>query len=207
MGYLQAINRFSQADNLGGIITIQVARKAEITNINAPVNGIVYGDIDFVASAGFVLWQVTPETPGANSNTRTTKEGATKDNALKFAVPKDRSTLQAMFEQATEDEFVVLYKDANGLQKIFGSLDQPVKFRFSHGTGTSPAGKNGFDCEFYYDGPQNIYEYNGTIATAPAGPAPAIVNLNGTPIASLQPGQTLNITSDYTIDYFTITGP
>ena len=203
MGYLSNINRLSAADNLGGIITIQVARKAEISNIKAPVAGIVYSPITMVGSAGFVSWQVTPDTPGSNSASKQSNQGTSKGNSIKFSVPKDRSSLQVMFEQATEDEFVLLYKDANGLQKIFGNLENPVRFRYSHGTGNSPAGKNGFDCEFYYDGPQNIFEYNGTLTAAPEGPAPAIVNFNGTPIASLQPGETLEITSDYSIDYFT----
>lgn len=207
MGYLSNINRLSAADNMGGIINLRVARKADITNIKDPVAGIIYSPITMVAGAGFVTWQVTPDTPGTNSSSKQSNQGTSKGNSLKFSVPKDRTTLQTMFEQATEDEFVLLYTDSNGLNKIFGDLNHPVKFRYSHGTGTSPAGKNGFDCEFYYDGPQNIFEYNGTVTTAPEGPAPAVVYFNGEAIASLQPGETLNITSDYSYSSYFTTAP
>jgi hypothetical protein len=101
----------------------------------------------------------------------------------------------------------VLFKDANGQQKIFGLLDRPVSFRFSHSSGNNVAAKNGYECEFYYDGPENMFEYNGAIAQAPAGPAPAVVQFNGVAIASLQPGETLNIISEYSFDEYFITAP
>jgi hypothetical protein len=205
MGYLSNINRLSAADNIGGILDIQVARKVEVALVKDPVAGVVYGPITMVGAAGFVTWQVTGETPGTNSTGRAGNQGTSKGNRLKFSIPKDRASLRAMFEQASEDEFVVLYRDANGQQKIFGSPASPVQFRFNHSSGDTPGSKNGYECEFYFDGPENMFEYNGAITSAPAGPAPAIVNFNGAAIASLAPGETLNITSEYSLEeYFTI---
>jgi hypothetical protein len=208
VGYLQNITRFNAADNIGGLLEIKVARKADIESIQDPFTGIVYGDIVFLPDKGFVTWAVTPDTPGADSNSRQTREGTTKGNRLKFSVPKDRATIRAMFEKASDDELIVLYKDANGKQKIFGLFDAPVKFRFSHSSGNAPSGKNGYECEFYYEGPENMFEYNGAILAAPAGPLPSVVTFNGVVIASLQPGDTLEITSDYSFtEYFITTGP
>ncbi len=209
MGYLSNINRFSVADNIGGILDIQVARKSDILNIPAPVAGIVYGDITFTGDAGFVTWQVTANTPGTNSNSKQSNQGTSKGNRLKFSVPKDRASLRTMFELASEDELIVLYQDANGQQKIFGLLESPVQFRFSHASGDNPGSKNGYDCEFYFDGPENMFEYNGAVAVAPAGPAPAVIKFGTTAetavaIASLQPGEVLTILSDYSLaSYFT----
>lgn len=205
MSYLQNISRFTTADNLGGIIEIKVARKAEVTLIGAPVAGIVYGNIDFLPDTGFVTWAVTHDTPGADSNSRQSREGTSKNNRLKFSVPKYRPDIEDMFEQATDDEFIVLFTDANGKQKLFGLLESPVKFRFNHSTGNNTSGKNGYEGEFYYEGPQNMFEYNGDIPAAPAGPLPAVVSFNGVAIASLAPGETLNITSEYSFtEYFVI---
>jgi hypothetical protein len=204
VSYLQNISRFSAADNLGGLIEIQVARKAEISAIPDPVNGVVYGNITFIGDAGFVTWAVTHDTPGTDSNSRQSREGTSKTNRLKFSVPKDRAAVRLMFEQATEDELIILYKDANGKQKLFGLLEFPVKFRFNHSSGSTHAGKNGYDCEFYFEGPENMFEYDGTVTAAPAGPAPAVVKFNGLPIASLAPGEVLDIFSDYSFtEYFT----
>lgn len=207
MSYLQNIARFSGADNIGGLIEIKVARKADIESIQAPVAGIVYGDIDFLPDTGFVTWAVTPDTPGTDSNSRQSREGTSKGNRLKFSVPKDRAAIRVMFEQACDDELIVLYKDANGKQKLFGLLESPVKFRFSHSSGNSTSGKNGYECEFYYDGPENMFEYNGAIASAPAGTTPAVVLFNGVAIASLAPGETLEITSEYSLSEYFIIAP
>lgn len=205
MSYLQSISRLSQADNLGGILTIQVARKVDISSMSDPVDGVVYGNITFFPGAGFVTWDVTSESPSANSRSRSSREGSSKGNRLEFAVPKDRPELRRMFEMAEEDELVVLYKYANGKQRIFGLLDAPVQFRFDHDSGGSHADLNHYSCEFYYYGPDNMFEYNGTITAAPVGTAPAIVRHNGVAIASLAPGQTLNITSNFGFTNFYVT--
>jgi hypothetical protein len=205
MSYLTSIARLSQADNLGGILTIQVARKVDIESMSDPVDGVVFGDITFFPGAGFVTWEVTGESPNANSRSRTSREGASKDNRLSFTVPKDRPELRRMFERAEEDELVVLYKYANGKQRIFGLLDAPVQFRFDHESGGSHSDLNHYRCEFYYDGPDNMFEYNGLISAAPAGAAPAVVKYNGVSIASLSPGEVLNITSEFGLTNFYVT--
>ncbi len=45
MSYLKNITRAYGTSNLGGLLTIQVARKDDIESIPEPVNGVVYGDI------------------------------------------------------------------------------------------------------------------------------------------------------------------
>lgn len=205
MSYLIPISRLSQTDNLGGILTIQVARKVDINLMSDPVDGVVYGDITFFPGTGFVTWEVTSESPNANTRSRTSREGPSKGNRLSFTVPKDRPELRRMFELSEEDELVVLYKYANGKQRIFGLLDAPVQFRFDHESGGSHADLNHYSCEFYYDGPDNMFEYNGAIAAAPVGTAPAIVKHNGVAIASLAPGEVLNITSQFGFTNFYVT--
>lgn len=201
MSYLSAIARLSQSDNLGGILTIQVARKVDIESMPDPVDGVVYGDITFFAGAGFVAWEVTGESARATSQSRTSREGASKGNRLPFVVPKDRADLRRMFELAEEDELVVLYKDATGKQRLFGHLDAPVRFRFDHDSGGSHADLNHYSCEFYYDGPDNMYEYNGAISSAPGGAAPVIVRVNGVVVASGQPGDIIDFDTDFEFDF------
>ncbi len=205
MGYLKPIKRLSAADNKGSILQLQIARKADIDNIPEPVDGVVYGDIIFQSGRGWIEWETTLESPGIDSKDVDSREGPLKSNSLKFLIPKDRADVRVMFDRASEDEFIVLYKDGNGIKKLFGLLYMPVRFRYSHSSGTKFLDKNGYDAEFYYDGPDNIFEYNGITNTAPAGPAPAIVKFNGSPIASLAPGEVLNIISDFGFIEFHIT--
>lgn len=169
-----------------------------------PVNGIVYGTITFLPEKGFATWYVTHETAATESTARQSREGTSKSNTLKFSIPKDQPALRAMFDKACDDEFIVLYKDANGKQKVFGLPDAPVKFRYTHASGSATSSANAYEGEFYYEGPENMHFYNGTVTSAPAGTAPAVVRFNGVAIAVLQPGETLNITSEYSFtEYFT----
>jgi hypothetical protein len=205
VSYLIPITRFSKADNLGGLIAIKVARKVDVQSHPDPVDGVVYGDITFFPGKGFISWDVTSESAGATSQARPSREGSSRGNRLPFSVPKDREDLRLMFELAEEDEFIVQYIDANGKSKLFGLLDAPVKFKFDHDSGKAHSDSNHYECEFYYTGPENMFSYNGAISVAPAGTAPAIVKYNGDPIASLAPGEILNIISEFGITDFYIT--
>jgi hypothetical protein len=195
VSYLQSIAAFT-GGNMGSILEIQVARAADIVSMPAPVGGVVYGDIEFEEGTGFFPWTVTHETAGISRDGKTSREGFSKNNRLPFKIPKGRSTIGAMLEQAAEDELIVLFKE-NGKQKIFGSKEAPVKLSYSHKTGEAIADTNHYACLFYYEGPDNVFEYEGDIELSPSGVVPALVKYNGTTIAALLPGEVLNITSEF----------
>lgn len=205
MAYILPITRLKAEDNLAGLLDIQVCRKAEITNIPAPVNGVVYGNITFAAGGGFVAWQATLEKARMKSDSDRTRDGSTSKNQLPFTIPKDRAGLRDMFHRMEQDEFIVLFRDGGGNQKIFGSLTSPVLFSYNHDSGDGFDSTNSFECLFYFDGPDNVFSYNGSVAVAPEGPAPSLVYFNGAVIASLAPGEVLNITSDYSFTEYFVT--
>jgi len=204
VGYLQSVKRLYAADNLGGVHQLKVCRKADIVEIPNQVAGVIYGDIIFAGGTGFVTWEVTLETSHMQSQGNSTKEGSSKRNSLSFTIPKGRIDLTRMLLKAEDDEFIVLYVE-NGKQKIFGQLHAPVLFGFNHDSGKQASDLNSYQCRFYYDGPDNVFEYEGATPSAPEGPAPAIVMFNGSAIASLQPGETLNILSDYEFTEYFVT--
>lgn len=205
VSYLLAISR-PNGDNLGGILSIQVARKENIISIPAPVAGVIYGDIEFQAGFGWLTWDVTLESAQISSGDRNTREGFSSVNGLPFRIPKDVAGIKHMLNLAAEDEFIVLFTDPNGKKKIFGLLESPVKFTVSHDGGRSLPDGSFFEGKFYYEGPDNIFFYEGEIEAAPAGAAPAIVKFNGVPISALTPGQTLNIISEFGFTSFYTTG-
>jgi uncharacterized protein (DUF2249 family) len=207
VGYIKEIKRLYQEDNIGSLLEIGICRKADIISIPEPVGRSIYGSITFEASAGFVKWAVTSARMVIGE--KTTRDGSPKANSLRLSIPKDRSDLREMFSIMEEDEFVVVYIE-NGKQKIFGLKEAPVRFAFGHDTGGDIGDNNAYSCRFFYEGPDNVYFYNGSISTAPAGPAPSIVKFGATPetavaIASLAPGETLTIISDYDFNtYFSM---
>lgn len=203
MSYLKSIPRQPGGGQLGGILTIDVVSKSQVESIPAPVNGIV-GPVVLKEGASFVRWNVTQQSAGLSGASNATREGKSKTNNLNFFIPLDREDLRPMLEIAEHDELIVIYSHPNGKRKIIGTLEAPVQFEFSHGTGTKWADRNGNNCSFYYKGPENTFFYSGDAPVITPGPAPAVVKFNGTVIASLAPGETLDITSDYSFtDYFT----
>lgn len=205
MAYLSNIDRIAPGGQLGGVITIDLVRKADVLSMPSPQSGAINGAVVLKAGASFVRWLVKQRSSGIASAARITREGAAKDNRLSFFISLDREEVRAMLELAEHDEFIVIYKYANGKLKIFGTLEAPVLFEFSHNSGNAPAEQNGNNCSFYYNGPDNTYFYNATAPTITPGTAPAIVNFNGAPIASLAPGQVLNIESEFGFTDFYIT--
>lgn len=205
MGYLKKIDWINGADNVGGVIEIKVARIADIISIPAPVNGAVIGNITFKPGTGFLEWKVTHGTSSIKSTSQVSREGTYKGNSLPFIIPRDDEEIRPMLDLAEDDEFIILFKYSYGKQKIFGSLESPVGFRYNHDSGAKIEDGNFYECEFYYTGPDNLYHYDGSISTAPPGPSPAVVIVNGTTIASLQPGETIIFDTDFDFN-FTIVG-
>ena len=207
VSYLQNISSLYN-DNLGGLIDLKVVRKADVLSIPDPVNGVVYGNITFKPGiTGFVVWAATLDTANMESRGGRTREGERKDNRLRVQIPKDNAALRFMLEQATKDEFILLYKDAAGNQKLAGLLHAPMRFTFDHSSGSSFADGNFFTGLFYFEGPDNTYFYNGTAGSPPVGPAPVVVYYNDAAIAVLTAGQELRLYSDFGFTNFFTTTP
>jgi hypothetical protein len=200
MSYLQNISSLS-SDNLGGIIDIRIVRKADVASIPAPINGAIYGDIVLKAGKSFVQWRVTLQSPKITSASKTSREGTSRTNSLGFIVPKDRREIHQMFDQASEDEFIVLYRYTNSSWKIFGLLDSPVQFEYDHDSGGNIADRNQYEGRFYYEGPDNRFFYNAEIPAPATGAAPAVVIVNGVVVASLLPGETISFDTDFDFDF------
>jgi hypothetical protein len=206
VSYLQNIQSLT-TDNLGGLITVKVIRKADVLSIPDPVRGVVYGNITFKPGVtGFVTWAATLETPSLESRGSKTREGERKDNRLRVQIPKDKPELRYMLEQATKDEFILLFTDGSGQQKLAGLLHTPFRFTFDHNTGSRFADGNFYTGLFYFEGPDNTYFYNGTAGLPPTGPASSVVYFNDAPIAILTAGQELRLYSDFGFtNFFTST--
>lgn len=199
---MKNIVRLNAEDNLGGILDIQVARASDIASMEDPLDGIVYGNITFNPGKGFYSWNATHETGEVDSSSKITKEGSTKSNRLPFNIPKDRPDLRSMFLAAEEGgEFVVLFKYASGKQRLFGHKYAPVRFKFNHSSGARHDDYNGYECEFYFDGPDNMFEYGGSGTSAPAGAPPVIININGVFFQSVPAGTTVNFDTDFEFDF------
>jgi hypothetical protein len=204
VSYLLNITRQLQGSKMGGMITLSVIRKDDVESIPEPVDGGIYGAIVLKPGASFVTWQTRYQSAGISSRSRLSKEGSSKDTELGFIISLDRLAIKNMLLAAEEDEFIVIYRYATGPTKIFGLLEAPARFTFDHSSGKQPTDGNENNCRFYYAGPDNTYFFFGEIPAPAPGAAPAVVRYNGEVIAVLQPGETLDIQSDFGFtDFYT----
>jgi hypothetical protein len=188
---------------MGGVLKLQVVRKADVKIIPQPVSGIIYGALQLNEGASTYNWAVSYQSAGITSVSSQKREGISKESELVFFVTGDSEDLRSMFETASLDEFIVLFQYPNTVQKIFGTIQAPVQFAFDHDSGTSTAARHGYTCRFFYSGPDNSFFYRADMPAAPTGPAPSVVEFNDVVIAILQPGEKLKITSDYSFtEYF-----
>ncbi|MCZ8021205.1 MAG: hypothetical protein O9302_00300 [Cyclobacteriaceae bacterium] len=208
MSYLKNIARLSRKDNLGGLVDLRVCRKSDIASLPDAVNGAVYGNIVLKPGAiGFVNWQATMETPNMQSRGQRSREGESKRNQLRLSIPVDNPEVRQQLELATGDEFILLFTDSLGKQKIGGTLDAPFLFTFDHDSGSRMADGSFYNASFFYDGPDNIFFYNGTDPAPPATVGSAVVYFNDAPIAVLTAGQELRIYSEFGFTNFFTTTP
>lgn len=202
--YLTPI-KWLAADNLPGILALQIVRKADVLSMPAPTARTIFGNITLKPGAGFTNWEVTVESVKIETRKNITREGSTARNTLPFSIPKDRPEIRAMLDRMEADEFIVVFRYPSGQQKVMGTLQAPARFSYEHDSGGEFTSRNAYDCQFYYSGPDNIYFYPGTVNPSPGGPAPGVVNLNGLFWFQVQPGQTVNIESDFDFNDLQIT--
>jgi hypothetical protein len=208
VSYLTTIARFS-GDNLGSLLKIQIARAADVAGMQDAIDGTVYGDILFNTGTGFVEWFLTTDTPRLLSEGQQSQEGEFKINRVEFALPKDRTDIKQLLNRMVNDEFVLLIEDANGNIKLFGQPWAPVRFRYTHDSGASGTEGNHYRCEFFYEGADNVYFYDGAIPAPPAGSPPVVIRWNDgesvQTIAQVLPGEVVTINSPFDYDDFNIT--
>lgn len=205
MSYLSDISHFSE-DNVGSVLKVKVARAVDVLTVPDVVDGVIYGDLTFKEGTGFVEWRLTEDSARLVSEGSPSPEGEIRKNKIEFFVPKDRKSLRTILSRMAVDEFVLLIEDNNGVVKIFGQPWAPARFRYTHDTGSAHVETNRYICEFYYEGPENIFFYEGAVPAAPAGAAPVVIQwADGTFIAQAQPGDIVNVSSDFEHDFEVIT--
>jgi len=177
-----------------------IARKADVLSIPPILGKSLVGDILFPEGSGFSRWVPTLGTANFKTTGKSAREGAYRSNILEFNFPLDKESLRLMLEQAEDDEFIVVYTLSNGVNKLFGTLEYPVKFQFNQDSGSEILSGIFNNCRFYYDGPDNTYFYAGAITeqTESEVGTVRVEFTDGTLIALLHPPETLVVASDFT---------
>lgn len=145
--------------NAPGLKTIvYLACADDITSIGAATNHAV-STITEAASQGFFPINITRKDNDLKS---TPNEDGGYTTEMKGFISKQAAAKANILTQlATDENYIGIPVDQNGVQHILGSLDHPIKVRAE--AVTTP--KNGYNLTFTWEGHADLpYIYTGTIS-------------------------------------------
>tara|TARA_R110001599_G_scaffold332511_1_gene547996 strand:- start:38951 stop:39565 length:615 start_codon:yes stop_codon:yes gene_type:complete len=197
------------AQNMGGLISIRLVRAQDVVTFPLVIDGNVTDELVLAEGAAWVEWFCTSQSAGLKSKHSTGSEGDARDLELSFTIGKDTTLKGTQLERSTDDTFIILYRDGNGQLKLFGSKERPVRFKFEATTGQNNRALNGFDCSFFYSGPNNTaYYFADDPEAVTPGISPVIIQWNDgttiTTIAVANAGDVVRINSRFAYTDFDI---
>jgi hypothetical protein len=205
MSYLNSIP-YLETENLSGLTLISLIRVPDVLQFPDSYNGIATSAIIFKEGKGWSAWAATYRTSSFSRRAQDTQEGVLTNQELPFIIPRYTPAITSMLRLAERDEFIILFKDANGQEYLWGNPQKPVRFLFDQSTG-SGSGRNQYECKFYSESSENILAYPVTFGTVPADPnacRPVVIrrgSSTGPVLAVAAAGSTVIITSPYSFGY------
>lgn len=145
--------------NAPGLKTIvYLACADDITSIGAASNHVV-STITEVSSQGFFSINIIRKDNDLKSTPN--EDGGFNTELKGFVSKQSAAKANVLTQLATDENYIAIVVDQNGVQHILGSLDHPIKVKAE--PQTTP--KNGYGLTFMWEGHPDIpYVYSGTIA-------------------------------------------
>lgn len=191
-----------KGDNFGGLDRFWFVAVEDVDSID--VNGHV------ILRDG-VVWNIgraTRHTLDYNCPDRMTKGGTIYGPSLVGISSKWTPELEAVLSEMRGNRYVLIVKDRNGYLTQVGTKGQGLLFESRRGSGTTPDSKNGVDFSFRGSVTEEPIYFNLEIVTSDeqndvviADVPPSIVKINGNIVAILAPGETYEISSEFTLEY------
>ena len=147
-------------DNIGGLIRFNFIPYEDVESIDMPIDGKVTIEVELKEGK---QWYCGYGTLGSMSYTETPSEnmnGAVFSKLLSAVCPQDGEENNALFNEMRNRRFIVDYTDSNGLRKLIGSIEEPLKFNATLNTQTSMPGLNAHAISFYGEGTFKAYIYD-----------------------------------------------
>lgn len=138
---------------------------------------------------------------------RIKRGGVIYDIVLEGDIAKYRPELEAKLAEMREKRFGILVKDRNGYVRQFGRPREWLIFKTDHDTGNLPSDRNGYRFQFEGSMKAQPISFNSIIIDNPDIPTPepdgdpVRIYLNGLLVATIPPGGSFTITTEFTLEY------
>lgn len=138
-------------DNLGGINSFRYIPISEVLYLSEAIEGKVCEPLTIKAPGRWYDFYATEGTMGFNEVKENSPHGDFYKVRLSGFVPKDRPELIHALNKMRNQKFIIDYTDNNGLRKIIGTIDEPLRLKHSFDTGADVPNRAGTSFEFYGD--------------------------------------------------------
>ena len=136
-------------DNIGGFNTVEFAFKSNVSSLPDPDGHVMEeDDISIVAGEEWYSFYATQKTIIPDISSKKTDAGTEWSINLKIRFPKEQAVITKTFLDMIERLLLIKLTDNNGVKRLFGTLNIPMKMKFNILNPGEVSGYNGYQVEF-----------------------------------------------------------
>ncbi len=188
-------------DNYGGVDRFWFAHEDDISHVDA-AGQIILKEDTFWHLGKTLKYSTEFQNPSQDK-----RGGVIFNSSLTGTVKKYRPELEEVLQQMRGERYALIYKDKNGYLVQVGRPGELLTFTTEQLTGGMPYDNNGFKWAFRGQTtakPVNFLMEIPVDPTTPAEPVignPVNIYLNGQLVATIAPGGSFYITTEFTLEY------
>lgn len=136
-------------EQAGGNIGFLFAPLEYISAIPMDISGKVVSAINMIGSYAFLNGYCSAESLAFEEQMAETQAGNVWQVSIKGFYPKYSESISELMREMSGLRFVSIISDSNGMDRIAGNLQEPLKFRYKLSSGARVADRSGMEFEFF----------------------------------------------------------
>jgi hypothetical protein len=139
----------SREENIGGCVAFRFAPCSTIASIPKDYKNEVLHPVVFKSGYNWLVGWGIEESLNFKDEMRESPQGTFYEKSFSCIIPKAINDNEILYHLMRNDTFVLCILDSNGNWKIAGTIDEGLKFKASHTTGSNYSNLNHHAVEFY----------------------------------------------------------
>jgi hypothetical protein len=134
------------SDVIGGVAHFRFTRLSDASAFTVSDSVVELDDLSDISENWFNGYSTQDELKFTDESSQG-ENGISFNKVLEGFYPGDSKQVLQLFNEMAGNYFILYMVDNDGLEKIIGSVEEPLLFTFSH-TSANPRGKKGYSYQF-----------------------------------------------------------
>ena len=137
----------SPQKNVGGVASLSYVLVSEVEKfpVIMKYQAINFDDIVLKDGAEWQTIYFSPETCQTDSENKTDDAGSYYNNTIKADYPAENADASIALESIKDIPMLVIAKNVNGVEKLFGTPENPIRLQYNQPTGESVMKTTGYE--------------------------------------------------------------